>query len=214
MCFHSQLHKSPEEIAKRFHLNPHKLPSITNGVFNGFNFPTTPVIKKEEEHTLTNMQWGLIPEWSKSSEIQKFTLNAKIETLNEKPSFKEYVNQRCLVIVDGFFEWQWLDRKGKNKQKYLLHVKQNESFALGGIWSSWVDPYSGQSQETYAIITTEADELMSEIHNTKKRMPLVLNPKVENDWLNEAPLNDFLDLPNQLIAEKIGGQPTLFDGLL
>lgn len=76
---------------------------------------------------ITHYIWGLIPAWAKDEEIQKYTLNAKIETVNEKPSFKNSVNKRCLVITNGYFEWQWLDPKGKNKQKYEIGLRNEVS---------------------------------------------------------------------------------------
>jgi putative SOS response-associated peptidase YedK len=75
----------------------------------------------------------LIPAWAKDKTIQQYTLNAKIETLNEKPSFKNNIKNRCLVIADGYYEWQWLDPKGKNKQKYLITLTSEEPFAFAGI---------------------------------------------------------------------------------
>lgn len=92
----------------------------------------------------------------------------------EKPSFKDSINKRCLVIVDGFYEWQWLDKVGKSKQKYLITHKQDEPFAFAGLYNDWLNPATGDIRRTYTIVTTEANELMAEIHNNKKRMPVSL----------------------------------------
>lgn len=211
MCFHSQQHKSPEEIAKRFHLDLKQIPHLVTGTYNGFDFPETPVISNEDPSRIELYHWGLIPTWSKTDEIKKFTLNAKIETLSEKPSFKDNTLNRCLILSDGFFEWQWRDSKGKNKQKFFITTPDKGLFTFAGIWSDWTNPHTGISQKTYSILTTKANELMSEIHNSKKRMPVILPQKLENDWLSEMPIEDFRYLDVDLIAEKIGGQPSLFD---
>lgn len=121
---------------------------------------------------------------SKSAIELQNRFNAKFETIHEKPAFKNSVNNRCLVITDGFYEWQWLDEKGKNKQKYLIALPDNEAFAFAGLWNKWIDKATGEIFKTYTILTTEANELMSRIHNSKKRMPVLLNDKNEMNWLN------------------------------
>jgi len=127
--------------------------------------------------------WGLIPFWSKDDNIKRATLNAKVETLSEKPSYRNSTKKRCLVIADGFYEWQWLDPKGKEKQKYLIRAKDQEIFALAGIYSHWTDKSTGEEKDTFSIVTTEANELMAEIHNNKKRMPIVLRKEDQRRWL-------------------------------
>lgn len=210
MCFHSQQHKSPQEIAKRFNFDIDNVPAEVTGTFNGFNFPKTPIITDEEPHAVSLFNWGLIPKWANDNEIRKFTLNAKIETLTEKPSFRDVVHQRCLVLSDTFFEWQWLDSKGKNKEKYSIQLAETPLFTFGGIWSRWRDPSTDKILNTYSIITKEANELMSVIHNSKKRMPLVLPVEKEQDWLNGAPLEEANSWNVELVAEKSSGQVSLF----
>ena len=134
---------------------------------------------------------GLIPFWAKDDSIKQYTLNAKIETLNEKPAFKNSVKNRCLVIADGFYEWKWLDEKGRKKQKYLITLPDSDLFAFAGIWSEWQNKSTGEIINSYSIITTEANELMAEIHNSKKRMPVILTKKNEKDWLGGEEINDF-----------------------
>ena len=128
--------------------------------------------------------WGLIPHWAKDITIRKNTLNARMETINQKPSFRDAAKNRCLVLVDGFYEWQWLDDKGKKKQKYLITLPDDEAFAFGGIYNDWVDKSTGEVINTYTILTTDANDFMSIIHNSQKRMPLILNKDTEKDWLN------------------------------
>lgn len=210
MCFHSQQQKSPQEIAKRFHFDIDNVPENVTGVFNGFDFPKTPVISNDAMNKVQLFDWGLIPSWSTNNDIRKFTLNAKIETLAQKPSFKDAINNRCLVLSSGFFEWQWRDSKGKEKRKYLIKPTQEEIFAFAGIWSEWTNPETGEKQKTYSIITTEANELMSEIHNTKKRMPVILPKENEYDWLNAIPIPEVMKFDTELEATEITAAPRLF----
>jgi putative SOS response-associated peptidase YedK len=205
MCYHTQQTKLPLEVETRFQAtldNP--LEFRPQNQINGFEFPKTPVIIDEKPQIITQYYWGLIPAWAKDEEIQKYTLNAKIETITEKPSFKNSVNKRCLVIADGYFEWQWLDPKGKNKQKYEIGLPHHELFAFAGLYSQWKDKTTGEIKNTYTILTTEANPLMAEIHNTKKRMPIVLKREDESKWLQHEPIEHFaFPYTVNLIAAKL-----------
>ena len=192
MCFHTKLTSSAAEVESRFHAKidqPTLFHSQNN--INGFNFPETPVITDEKTTIITHYHWGLIPAWAKDTSIQKYTLNAKIETVHEKPSFKNSVNKRCLVIVNGYYEWQWLDPKGKAKQKYELCLPNEELFAFAGLYSHWVDKTTGELKNTYTLLTTEASPLLATIHNHSKRMPVVLKREDETRWLEHAPIEEF-----------------------
>src|ERR1035437_3101832 len=150
MCFHSKLSKKAVEIEHRYNAKFENIQLfLENNIYNGFTFPRTPVIANENTKLIQQFQWGLIPSWAKDDSIKAYTLNAKIETINEKPSFKNCVKNRCLVIVDGFYEWQWLDPKGKKKQKYLITKSKEELFSLGGIWSEWTDKTTGEIIKSY-----------------------------------------------------------------
>jgi putative SOS response-associated peptidase YedK len=183
MCFHSKQSKSAQELKVRFKANFPKEDTYKPGVFNGFQHPQTPVITQANPSSIELFSWGLLPAWAKDESFQKNTLNARIETIQEKPSFRNVTHNHCLVLVDGFYEWQWLDAQGKHKQKYLLHLPNNEAFALAGLWSNWVDKNTGEIRHTYTILTTEASGLMREIHNSTLRMPIILNENSEHDWL-------------------------------
>jgi putative SOS response-associated peptidase YedK len=150
---------------------------------SGFAFPLVPVITNKETDSIQLFQWGLIPHWAKDMEIRKNTLNARIETIDEKPSFRSYTKNRCLVLIDGFYEYQWQDPKGKEKKRFLMTMPDGEPFALGGLFSHWTDKTGGDMLSTFTILTMDANEQMAEIHNTKKRMPLVLTKDNEMDWL-------------------------------
>ena len=203
MCFFTKQTKKAVEIELRFNAKFSEPDQFTpTDMISGFTFPKTPVITNQNQHLIQHYNWGLIPEWSANDEIRKYTLNARIETLEEKTSFKNYISNRCLIIANGFYEWQWLDKKGKNKQKYEITLPEEELFSFAGIWSAWED-LSGEQRFTYSLLTTEANKLMSEIHNTKKRMPVILSKEQEKLWLGNTPADKFKKINPSLIARKI-----------
>ncbi|MCX2839091.1 SOS response-associated peptidase [Salinimicrobium sp. MT39] len=192
MCYRTKLNSKLQEIESSFEavfIDPDSY--IPKEEINGFAHHETPVITDENPQEITLSKWGLIPFWAKSTEIQKSTLNAKIETAQEKPSFQKAVNNRCLVIADGYYEWQWLDAKGGIKQKYLIRTKDQSVFAFAGIYSYWKEPATNYLHHTYSILTTEANELMSRIHNNKRRMPVVLEKRDQRKWLDGTDLSKF-----------------------
>lgn len=184
MCFHSQQTKTATELKQRFKAEIKEGEKIQPSVYNGFDYPKTPIIINKEPNIIQHYHWGLLPSWTEDIKFRAKTLNAKIETLHEKPSYKHYLSQRCLIIADGFYEWQWLDAKGKNKQQFFITKANDEAFAFAGLYNSWLNKNTNEFINTYTIITTEANELMSVIHNSKKRMPVILNPNEEQDYLN------------------------------
>lgn len=205
MCFHSKQSKSAQELQNRFNAKFENEAEFTPAVYNGFIFPKTPIITNKEPDKIQLYNWGLIPFWAKDDSIKKNTLNARIETIHEKPSFRNSVNNRCLILADAFYEWQWLDDKGKQKQKYELTLPNSELFAFAGLYSHWTDKSTGEIINTYTILTTEANKLMSQIHNNKKRMPIIVSALSELSWLNGKELimqNDRLEAnPISLIRE-------------
>lgn len=203
MCFHSKQTQTAVQLENRFKAKFVEPNSYSPAVYNGFQFPRTPVITNNEPQSIQMVKWGLIPKWAQDTNFAKNTLNARIETINEKPSFKNYVEQRCLVLCDGFFEWQWLDSAGKKKQKYSIGLPEGEPFGFAGLWNVWTDKSSGEMVNTYTILTTEANELMSEIHNTKKRMPILIARDREEDWLSG---NNMITQNDLLVAEKMNSQ--------
>lgn len=212
MCFHSKQTKLALEVENRFNAKIEK-----KGLFqsqkniNGFNFAKNPIITDEKPNIIQHYNWGLIPSWAIDEDIKKMTLNARIETIDEKPSFRNSINKRCLVIANGFYEWQWLDSKGKNKIKYEIGIGNDDLFAFAGLYSQWVNTITGEIKDTYTIVTTQANELMSEIHNTKKRMPIILKPEDENKWLDHNPIYEYA-FPYQvnLVAKNLSDNITLF----
>jgi putative SOS response-associated peptidase YedK len=207
MCFFTQQIALFDEIETRFSANVDNREKFVNSDFiNGFSYPNLPVIIDNTPNIIsTNYNWGLIPSWAKDNEIRKNTLNARIETVEEKPSFKNSINDRCLVIVTGYFEWHWNDSKGKEKEKYIINSQEEEIFCLAGLYSNWENKATGELLHTYTILTTEADKTMQYVHNHKKRMPVMLKKIDEKKWLDDSiSIKDFA-YPNyqpNLIAFK------------
>ncbi len=200
MCFNYQLEIDIAATEARYNAKV-KDPGLFNtGNFNGFTFPRLPVITNKEPDLIQFYSWGLIPFWAKDREIQKNTLNARIETIAEKPSFRNCVQNRCLIPATAFYEWQWLDEKGKLKQKYKLTINDQDVFSFAGIYSTWVDNGTGEIVNSFSILTMDANQLMAEIHNTKKRMPVIISSNDEQNWLSGGELNHMND---DLIATKV-----------
>ena len=133
------------------------------------------IVQREAHREATFLQWGLIPFWSKEA---KGFINAREETIEEKPSFSEsFQRRRCLIPADGFYEWQ---RTGKMSQPYYFQMKDAAPFTFAGIWDKW--HCNGRSVVSCAIITTKANELMAPIHH---RMPVILEPQSHDLWLDD-----------------------------
>lgn len=205
MCFQTKLDKEAEVLDKKFNAIIKKLNQYNkNKLINGFTYPSTPVIANNNASEIDFFNWGLIPSWAKDDKIKQYTLNAKIETLHEKPSFRNSINKRCLVLADGFYEWQWMDPKGKQKQKYLITLPNDEAFAFAGLWSEWRNPLNGEIIKTYSLVTTQAMGIMREIHNSKLRQPVILSePELRDEWLNGMSVQEFANLNINLIATKV-----------
>jgi putative SOS response-associated peptidase YedK len=194
MCFHFSLTQkmSVIESALRVQWEGAEWQPVYHA--SGFSFLHMPVITQEAPERLQMMPWGLIPSWVKSkeqaAEIRMQTLNARSETIFEKPSFKTSIQkQRCLIPADGFFEW--MEHKGK-KYPHYIQLSSSELFCFGGIYASWLDVRSGELLESFSIVTTEANALMAKIHHTKKRMPLILAAQDRKRWLDRETDHDTL----------------------
>lgn len=185
MCFHAQQTQSAEAVYRSFGTKG----PVASGVFNGFTHPQLTVITDTHPQETRLQQWGLIPHWAKDNSIQRYTLNARVESLAQRPAYRSA--KRCLILVDGFFEWQWLDPQGKRKQKHLITHPHGELFALAGLWDQWVDRQTGEIVESCSIVTTAAIGVMCEIHNSKQRMPFALVEDSIAGWLCQNPVLPF-----------------------
>jgi putative SOS response-associated peptidase YedK len=165
---------------------------------SAFNRPLVPVIASGDTGRIQLFRWGLVPSWVKDSsaadEISLKTLNARSETVFTKPAFSRPARERrCLVLASGFFESR---EAGGKKYPYHIWLKDSPGFAMAGIWDEWVDRATGELRQTFSILTTSANPLLEEIHNTRKRMPVILPRDMEMGWIagGQAPsaLGQFL----------------------
>ena len=162
---------------------------------SGFAHPKLPIIKQSK---IELSEWGLIPSFAfneeMASDIREKTLNARSDTIHEKPSYKSSIKkQRAILVVDGFFEWQHV---GNAKIPYYIFPKDNTAFYLGCIYNQWTNKLTGEIVDTFSIITTDANPMMEVIHNSKKRMPLILSKSDTKEWIN--PETD-IDVINSLM---------------
>lgn len=160
------------------------------------------VIRRHAEtgmYSLDRLLWGLIPRWVKDENGGRKPINAKAETIQTLPSFRDaYKKRRCLVPIDNFFEWK--ATKGASKPPYAIAMKSGEPFALAGIWENWKRPGTEDWVRTFAVITTEANELMRPVHD---RMPVIIAPAEYARWLSaeEADPRDLLrPYPSELMT--------------
>ena len=191
MCYQTKITKKKEKLEEHFNAKLLDLDEfVPNDEFKAFDFPKTPIITKDDTQLIQLYQWGLIPHWADNTWNRNYTLNARIETLDQKRSFKNIVENRCLIIVNGFYEWQHINN---SKIKYEIGFN-NELFALAGLYDQ------NEDMRTYTIITTEARGIMRDIHNTKLRMPFALKEKREmQTWLDGGkiePVFNFTTIPN------------------
>jgi putative SOS response-associated peptidase YedK len=134
------------------------------------------------EREIAMMRWGLVPFWSKNGKAGYSTINAKAETIATAPAFREAIkNRRCLVPADAFYEWQKID--AKTKQPFAIGMKDGSPYAFAGLWERWRDPTTKEPLETFAVITTDANELLQPMHD---RMPVILEPKDYDRWLQHG----------------------------
>ncbi len=144
--------------------------------------PTQPVavIANDGSQKVDFFLWGLIPFWAKDPKIGNRMINARGETLAEKPSFRTpYRRRRCLVLADGFFEWKRPAGSG-SKIPHFIRLESGEPFAFAGLWENWQSP-DGSEIKSCTIITTEPNDLVRKVHN---RMPVILPPQAYGDWLD------------------------------
>ncbi|HZH87073.1 MAG TPA: SOS response-associated peptidase [Brumimicrobium sp.] len=209
MCYNVQQKATIKQLTEQFKAQ-FKMPSLYNPKenINGFDFPLLPVLKDDSPDVFQFLNWGLIPHWAKDEDMRKNTLNAKLETIGEVASFKDINEQRCILPVTGFYEWKWLDSKGKRKEKYRIQLKNEPVFGLAGLYNSWTNPQNGEIVDSFSLLTTSANEIMAEIHNIKKRMPLIMDTQQAKEWLSKGDIQLNDDLLTECIESD--GQLGLF----
>jgi putative SOS response-associated peptidase YedK len=135
----------------------------------------------DNQRVLETMRWGLVPFWAKDIKIGYKMINARCEGIETKPSFRSAIKyRRCLIPVDGFYEWR-KDKDTGTKTPFHIGVESQEVFAFAGLWEEWKDPDSQELLRSCAIITCAPNQQMNEIHN---RMPVILDPENESRWLD------------------------------
>jgi putative SOS response-associated peptidase YedK len=187
MCGRARLSSDVSEIKLVFSIpsgrpTPNSAPS-----WNVAPTDPLPVVRydaKDRQRSLDVMRWGLVPFWAKDIKVGFANINAKAEGIETKPAFREAFRQRrCLVPVDSFYEWQ---KTAAGKQPYAIALAGRKLMALAGLWESWRSP-AGERVRSFAIITTEPNELCAELHN---RMPVILAPEAWPPWLGEEPADE------------------------
>lgn len=151
----------------------------------------------DQGYELALLRWGLVPSWAKDPSIGNRMINARAETVAEKPAYRAaFRHRRCVVLADGFYEWR---KQGDAKTPYFISLASGEPFALAGLWENWTDKESGESLQTTTLITTEANAFMRTLHH---RMPVVLEPCAANEWLGGSvqPLEQAADRTPRLRA--------------
>ena len=196
MCGRASLTKIEKELEERFGSSFYSEDLERYNPLPNYNVAPThmhPVITGEDPKHFRYFRWGLIPFWAKDEKIGYRMINARIESILEKPSFRKPVEKRrCIVPFDGFYEWKKME--DGNKQPYRIVSKQLEIFSIAGIWERWKSP-ENEEIFTFSLITMPANEMMSEIHD---RMPAILDGEMEKHWLDQ-------DVPAKELIESIHG---------
>ena len=180
MCGRFALKAPPAQLILQFGLDECAEFSPRYNIAPGTEIPVIR-LSPEGKRVLHLLRWGLIPHWTKDQAKAARPINARGESLSEKPMFKEaFKKRRCLIPADGFYEWK---SEGKTKQPYYFSLKSEEPMALAGLWESWKAP-DGSILRTVCVITTEANAVMTPVHH---RMPVIIQRESWRDWL-EAPV--------------------------
>jgi putative SOS response-associated peptidase YedK len=232
MCGRYSIFLDPHEVAERFDV---AVPDDFEPHYNAAPSQSLPVVTNHDPDRVSHQQWGLIPSWA-GDDFQGL-INARAETVTEKPAFSDaYERRRCLVLADGYYEWQ--QREGA-KQPYRITLPDEEPFAMAGLWERWTPSTTqtglsdfgrdGASDdgdatvETFTVVTTEANEFQSQYHH---RMPVVLDPDEERKWLGDPspalldpydgdmrayPVSTTVNSPandSPAVVEEVDGRPT------
>jgi putative SOS response-associated peptidase YedK len=189
-----------QNFAERFEVENLQLDLQTR--YNVAPTQTMPVITRNSPNRAEEMRWGLVPFWAKDASIGNRMINARAETIAEKPAFRRALAaRRCLVPASGFYEWQ---RSPEGKVPHYIFLPDADTFAFAGLYEIWKDD-AGNVLKTYTIITTTPNELMAPIHN---RMPVILRREDEALWLDKAAeVPDLLALLQPYPAEQMDAYP-------
>ncbi|CAH2716035.1 SOS response-associated protein YedK [Neobacillus rhizosphaerae] len=182
MCGRFTLTATFEEIIDRFDIQSFMEEELYSPSYNiAPSQAVLAVINDGKSNRMGFLKWGLVPSWAKDRAIGNKMINARSESLTEKPSFRNaFKKKRCLVIADSFYEWK--RHEDKTKTPMRIKLKSDEMFAMAGIWEGWKSP-EGKTLYTCSVITTGPNDLMKGIHD---RMPVILKPEDEKIWLDPS----------------------------
>jgi len=175
MCYHKEEMFSAKELVKKYKIDfPEGNNFEARKEVNGFDHALSPIITNEKPNQFQLYTWGLFPHWGKDLKLQNMTLNAKFESLTKKPSFKNYVENRCLVPATGLYEWE---HKGKVKEKNLIKVENKPIFSLAGLWNTCPHPITGEPFQTFTCVTLNGFVAILEDEKAwMDRGELIVNP--------------------------------------
>ncbi len=183
MCGRFTLTAEPGVVARRFGAPPTQ-GGGTSPRYNVAPTQTVVTVTDDGARQLKRMRWGLVPRWAKDPTMGAKMINARAETLAEKPAFREALKRRrALIPADGFYEWAAAAPGAKTKQPMHIRLRSSEPFAFAGLWDEWMPPEGGEALRTCTIVTTAPNELMATFHH---RMPVILTPEAEAVWLDPA----------------------------
>ncbi|MEO6131841.1 MAG: SOS response-associated peptidase [Saprospiraceae bacterium] len=191
MCGRSSLTKTEKELEERFRANFYSEDLERYNPLPNYNVAPTqmhPVITQQDPSVIHLYRWGLIPFWAKDMKIGASMINARVETIAEKPAFRQaFEKRRCLVPFDGYYEWM---KTPEGKIPYRIKVTNTDIFSIAGLYESWKAP-DGNVIKSFTLITKEADPLIAHLHD---RMPMILLPEQESMWIDaEVPTKDVMN---------------------
>ncbi|MDJ1500713.1 SOS response-associated peptidase [Xanthocytophaga agilis] len=181
MCGRYSIILEEESLTRAFHA---QLSQDIPPHYNAAPGQSLPVITNEKTSQVQLFRWGFIPQWAKEENVGYKMINARLDGIEEKTSFKKaFQSQHCLVLANSFFEWKQSSSGKNGKTPYLIKPKDQSLFAMAGIWNRWTNYTTGEEISSFAIITTEANELMGSIH---ERMPVILSSEQAAGWINSS----------------------------
>jgi putative SOS response-associated peptidase YedK len=187
MCFSVNVNLVRDELENRYGVSfPDRDRYQPSYYYHAFGLPLLPAICPGPPDIIQLLQWGLIPSWTRSAEdadiIRYKTFNARAESVRSKPSFSNpFRSKRCIIPVKGFFEWQHV---GNEKIPWYIYHADEEILSIAGLFDQWVETTTGETFNTFSLITTDANDLLAVIHNSKKRMPAILDRNDEKKWIS------------------------------
>lgn len=182
MCGRYSFVQLSSEVEKRFKIHVDGNTYVAR--YNNAPGQKLGIITNQSPNKLKLHHWGLLPSWAQDPRIAFKMINARGESLKEKPAFKDaYSSKRCLVPADGFYEWK---KFGQQNIPHYIRLKSQEMFAFAGLWEEWKDA-EGKIKKTFTIVTTISNEVMKPLH---ARMPVILPPHLEKEWLENSNITD------------------------